>query len=223
MGARRSADNDYEQTETSGLVRRGAAVVPRRRRIIAMVITLEDNLDWLAGVRRAPSPNCDARPPGAVIDLLVVHGISLPQGQYGTPFVEDLFCNRLDARAHPSFAAIAGLRVSAHVLIRRDGEPIQFVPFGKRAWHAGESCFRDRRACNDFSIGVELEGCDEAPYEAVQYRRLAALTRTLMGAWPAITREHIVAHSDIAPGRKTDPGPHFDWRRVREGLEPCTS
>ena len=183
-----------------------------------IVIALDDNRRWLAGVRRAPSPNCDPRPDGSIIDLLVVHGISLPQGEFGTPFVEDLFCNRLDRFAHPSFEEIAGLRVSAHVLIRRDGELIQFVPFDMRAWHAGESCFRNRLACNDFSIGVELEGCDDVPYEAIQYRRLAELARTLMQVWPGIRRGHIVGHSDIAPGRKTDPGPRFDWNLLDELL-----
>lgn len=179
-----------------------------------VAIRLEADRDWLAGVRRLPSPNCDARPPGSDIDLLVVHAISLPAGEFGTPFVEDLFCNRLDAAAHPSFAEIAPLRVSAHVLIRRDGELVQFVPFRQRAWHAGESCFGARRACNDFSIGVELEGCDDTPYEPIQYRRLAALAQVLMRAWPGITPQHIVGHNDIAPGRKTDPGPRFDWARL---------
>lgn len=186
-----------------------------RQCIIRPVLRLEDNRDWLAGVRRAPSPNCDERPAGCDVDLLVVHGISLPEGCYGTPHVEALFCNHLDAAADPSFAEIAGLRVSAHLLVRRDGELVQFVPFGLRAWHAGESCFGARTSCNDFSIGIELEGCDVAPYEPVQYRRLAEVARLLMGAWPGITPQRIVGHNDIAPGRKTDPGPHFDWARLR--------
>ena len=180
---------------------------------------LEDDLGWLAGARRVPSPNCDVRPSGCRIDLLVVHAISLPAGEFGTPFVEDLFCNRLDPEAHPSFGEIAPLRVSAHVLIRRDGELVQFVPFSQRAWHAGESCFLERRACNDFSIGVELEGCNHTPFEAIQYRRLAALARLLMDVWPDITPERIVGHCDIAPGRKTDPGPCFDWTRLHALLE----
>ncbi len=170
---------------------------------------------WLEGVRRVPSPNFDERPPGSQPELVVVHSISLPEGEFGTPHVEALFCNRLDASAHGSFAEIAPLRVSAHALIARDGALTQFVPFTKRAWHAGESCFRGRACCNDFSIGIELEGCDWQPFEAHQYARLADLLRLLMRAWPGIDADRVVGHCDIAPGRKTDPGPHFDWRRLR--------
>lgn len=162
-----------------------------------------------------PSPNCDDRPSACEPDLIVIHSISLPAGQFGTPHVEALFCNCLDLSAHPSFPEIAPLRVSAHALIRRDGELIQFVPFTKRAWHAGASCYAGRDCCNDFSIGIELEGCDWQPFEDEQYQRLAQLVRLLMAAWPAIGAERLVGHSDIAPGRKTDPGPHFDWGKLR--------
>jgi AmpD protein len=173
---------------------------------------------WLQGVRRVPSPNFDDRPPGSRPELVVVHSISLPEGEFGTPHVEALFCNRLKVDAHRSFAEIAPLRVSAHALIERGGDLIQFVPFTKRAWHAGESCFRGRTCCNDFSIGIELEGCDWQPFEDPQYRQLAGLLRLLMTAWPAIDTERVVGHCDIAPGRKTDPGPHFDWTRLRSLL-----
>lgn len=170
---------------------------------------------WLEGVRHVVSPNCDARPADAVIDLLVIHGISLPRGEFGGPHIEALFTNTLDPAAHPGFEEIRGLCVSAHVLIRRDGALIQFVPFHERAWHAGESCFENRTHCNDFSIGVELEGADDLPYEDAQYRALAGLIQTLMRHYPGITPARIAGHSDIAPGRKTDPGAHFDWPRLR--------
>ena len=170
---------------------------------------------WLEGVRRVPSPNFDERPPQSRPELVVIHSISLPEGEFGTPHVEALFCNCLDVQAHRSFPEIAPLRVSAHALISRDGALTQFVPFTKRAWHAGESCYEGRDCCNDFSIGIELEGCDWQPFEDGQYRRLAGLLRLLMSAWPAIDTERVVGHSDIAPGRKTDPGPHFDWRKLR--------
>jgi AmpD protein len=169
----------------------------------------------LRGAKRVRSPNQDARPAGAPIDLLVVHGISLPPGRFGGPHIERLFTNRLDPEAHPFFATIAGLEVSSHLLVRRDGAVVQFVPFGARAWHAGASEFAGRARCNDFSIGIELEGTDAAPYTARQYARLAQLARLLMRAYPGITWRRIVGHSDIAPGRKTDPGPSFDWRRLR--------
>ena len=168
---------------------------------------------WLSDARRCPSPNQDERPIGAPIDLLVIHSISLPPGRYGGSWIEDLFHNRLDPAAHPYFAPIATLRVSAHLLIRRDGMPLQFVPFDRRAWHAGVSCYQGRAACNDFSVGIELEGCDEDPFTEPQYQRLAAVTRILVAAYPRITPARIVGHSDIAPGRKTDPGPCFDWPR----------
>ena len=178
------------------------------------MLSLDSTGDWFADARRVPSPNFDDRPPGCDIDLIVVHGISLPPGEFGGPHVERLFCNRLDPRDHECFRAIAGLKVSAHVLIRRDGSLVQFVALSDRAWHAGESRFRDRTGCNDFSIGIELEGTDLTPYEAVQYDRLAHVCRTLMRRWPAITVDGIVGHCDVAPRRKTDPGPAFDWRRL---------
>lgn len=168
---------------------------------------------WLDNARRVISPNCDARPEGTAIDLLVVHGISLPPGQFGGDDIEKLFCNCLDPQAHPYFAGIAHLRVSAHLLIRRDGEAVQFVPFHARAWHAGRSAFAGRTACNDFAIGIELEGTDDTPYSDAQYLRLAETAQALMAAYPGIDRHRIVGHSDIAPGRKTDPGPAFDWPR----------
>jgi AmpD protein len=170
---------------------------------------------WLCGAERRLSPSRNARPPGAVIDLLVIHNISLPPGEFGGPWIDDLFLARLDPRAHPYFRAIAGVPVSAHLLIRRDGRCIQYVPFGERAWHAGVSSFAGRERCNDFSIGVELEGSDETAFASAQYQALAAATRALMSAYPGIAPERIAGHSDIAPGRKTDPGPHFDWDRYR--------
>lgn len=172
----------------------------------------------LSGARYRPSPHCDDRPPGTAIDLLVIHGISLPPGEFGGPWIEKLFMGELPAEAHPYFREIAALRVAAHLLIRRDGSVLQFVPFYKRAWHAGVSRFQGREACNDFSIGIEIEGDDTTPYAAPQYATLAAVTAALMRAYPGISTARIVGHSDIAPGRKTDPGPAFDWARYRDLL-----
>ncbi len=155
------------------------------------------------------------------IDLLVIHGISLPPGSFGGPWIEQLFTGTLVGDGHPDLAEVAGARVSAHLLIRRDGELLQFVDLARRAWHAGPSRFGERTACNDFSIGIELEGTDQIPYTDAQYRRLGTVTAEIMACWPAITPERIVGHSDIAPGRKTDPGPAFDWRRYR-GLLAAT-
>lgn len=174
---------------------------------------------WLEPVRRIASPNCDARPPGTEPDLIVVHGISLPPGQYGGPWIDQLFTNTLPRSVHPYFEDIADARVSAHVLIRRGGEMMQYVPFHLRAWHAGASSYCGRTACNDFSIGIELEGTDETPYEGAQYASLARLIALLLDAYPALSAERIAGHSDIAPGRKTDPGPAFDWPRLRTLLE----
>jgi AmpD protein len=173
---------------------------------------------WLPAARRCPSPNCDARPPGCGIDLLVVHNISLPPGEFGGPHIEALFQNRLDPDVHPYFAEIVGLRVSAHLLIRRDGTVVQFVPLDRRAWHAGQSAFCGRQACNDFSIGIELEGSDAEPFDERQYLSVAQVTREILLRYPAITSDRIVGHSDIAPGRKTDPGPCFDWSRYRQAI-----
>jgi len=170
---------------------------------------------WLPAARRVPSPNWDERPPGSVVDLLVIHGISLPPGEFGGHAIDALFCNRLDPDAHPYFREVAHLRVSAHLLIGRDGRLTQYVDLNKRAWHAGPSCFAGREACNDFAIGIELEGSDDVPYKDVQYRVLAEATREIQARLPSIGSRRIVGHSDIAPGRKTDPGPAFDWGRFR--------
>lgn len=176
----------------------------------------------LRGARWRPSPNCDARPDPADVSLLVVHAISLPPGRFGGGFVDQLFHNTLDPKAHPYFRKIRGLAVSSHLCIFRDGAVHQYVPFNRRAWHAGASVFEGRSRCNDFSIGIELEGTDEQPFEERQYRTLAQVARALMRAYPAITPARIVGHSDVAPGRKTDPGPRFDWLRLHAELEVLT-
>lgn len=163
-----------------------------------------------------PSPNCDDRPADAAIDLLVIHNISLPPGEFGGDAIADLFLNRLDPQAHPYYAGIAGLRVSSHFLIRRDGALLQFVPCLKRAWHAGQSQWCGRERCNDFSVGIELEGADDAPFSDAQYECLSVLARALYARYPI---QASVGHSDIAPGRKTDPGPHFSWTRYFGALE----
>ena len=173
---------------------------------------------WLPGLVHAPSENSDERPDGVVVDLLVIHNISLPPGQFGGGHIRDLFLNRLDPGAHPYFAQIAHLQGSAHLLIRRDGSALQFVARDRRAWHAGLSNFCGRERCNDFSVGIELEGSDDLPYTDAQYRQLSALTTEVRSLFPTIAMERIVGHSDIAPGRKTDPGPHFDWARYREDV-----
>ncbi|MDO8861422.1 1,6-anhydro-N-acetylmuramyl-L-alanine amidase AmpD [Haliea sp. E1-2-M8] len=173
---------------------------------------------WVQQARRVASPNFGPRPAGAVPALIVIHNISLPPGCFGGDEVERLFCNCLDWSAHPYFEEIRGLQVSAHFLLRRCGELVQFVAVDDRAWHAGLSCWRGRDNCNDFSIGIELEGSDELPYADAQYRTLAALTRALFAHYPALGPEHLVGHADIAPGRKSDPGPAFDWRRYRASL-----
>lgn len=170
---------------------------------------------WLSGARRVPSPNYGPRPSGCVPELLVVHNISLPPGDYSGNCIEQLFTNCLNWDEHPYFEEIRGLEVSAHLLIRRNGELLQFVSFDERAWHAGESCYDGRDNCNDFSIGVELEGTDEEPYSAEQYSVLAGVSNALIDAYAGLSGERIAGHSDIAPGRKTDPGQAFDWRRFR--------
>lgn len=161
--------------------------------------------------RFSPSPHFDDRPNGLAIDLLVIHNISLPPGVFGESYIEDLFLGQLPAKEHPYFETVANIKVSAHLLIRRDGEVVQFVPFHCRAWHAGKSNFAQRSSCNDFSIGIELEGSDDVTFEVEQYHQLAKITQCLMQTYPGITLQNIVGHSDIAPGRKTDPGPYFDW------------
>ena len=165
-----------------------------------------------------PSPNQDARPDGAEPDMIIIHGISLPPGKFGGPEIEALFTNSLDWSAHPYFGEIEGLQVSSHLLIRRDGEVVQFVPFGRRAWHAGDSRFRGRSCCNDFSIGIELEGMDDVAYTDRQYESLVPVVLAVMQTYPRITPRRIAGHCDIAPGRKTDPGPAFDWMRLYDGL-----
>ena len=168
-----------------------------------------DAAGWLSTARRIESPNADERPAGMPISLIVVHAISLPPEQFGSDDICRLFTNRLDPDAHPYFAGISSLRVSAHFLIRRDGELIQFVACQRRAWHAGPSSWRGRPCCNDFSLGIELEGSDTQEFEMAQYQRLNTLLSILRRTYPL---QDIVGHSDIAPGRKTDPGPHFNWR-----------
>ena len=179
---------------------------------------IDTDTGLLTPARQCPSPNCDARPDGVAPQLLVVHGISLPPGEFGGPEIEQLFTNSLDWDAHPYFAEIRGLEVSSRLLVRRDGEVVQFVPFTQRAWHAGESFFRGRTCCNDFSIGIELEGEDETPYTDEQYAALCGVVRAVLATYPGITGREIAAHSDIAPGRKTDPGPAFDWLRLYDGI-----
>ena len=165
-----------------------------------------------------PSPNCDDRPENVEPDTVVIHSISLPPGEYGGDGIIDFFLNRIQASAHPYYASICHLRVSSHFLIRRDGKILQFVPVARRAWHAGDSKFKGKNAVNDFSIGIELEGMENSSFESIQYESLTVLTRLLMNTYPAITLDRIVGHSDIAAGRKTDPGPYFDWHRFREKL-----
>lgn len=166
---------------------------------------------WLPHIERIDSSNCDARPPGEAICLIVIHAISLPPGEFGGDDVIDFFTNRLDPAGHPYFAGIAGRRVSAHFLVRRDGKAIQFVSCLNRAWHAGLSCWQGKQRCNDFSLGIELEGDDHSNFTAAQYRALAVLLATLRRSFPI---KAVVGHADIAPGRKTDPGPYFDWSRI---------
>ncbi len=174
-----------------------------------------DDAGVVDGAIWVPSPNFDARPEDARIDLVVVHNISLPPGEFGGPWIDALFQNRLDPEAHPYFLDIAGLEVSAHFLIRRDGELRQYVSTDLRAWHAGVSCWNGRERCNDFSIGVELEGADDVPFAEDQYERLAALVQSLRARYGAL---EFTGHSDIAPQRKTDPGPWFDWGRFRASV-----
>lgn len=177
--------------------------------------------NWLNDVSIVPSPNWDLRPPNTIIDLLVIHGISLPPGEFGGQWIDALFQNRLDTNAHPAFSVLQGLRVSAHILIRRDGVVIQYVPLEARAWHAGVSHFEGRDRCNDFSIGIELEGCDTVSYTTIQYTKLIQITNSIQSIYPAITCKRIVGHSEIAPGRKTDPGPLFNWEFYTQRLKKC--
>jgi len=179
---------------------------------------------WLQGpgIRHLPSPNCDPRPAGEDISLLVIHNISLPPGEYGACHIDALFHNTLDPKVHPYFMEIASLKVSAHILIDRCGQLTQYVPFHLRAWHAGVSVHDGKERCNDFSIGIELEGCDDQPYEDKQYQTLRRLTEVLLVEYPVLSRDnvadHIVGHCHIAPERKTDPGSAFDWSRYFQSL-----
>jgi len=168
---------------------------------------------------KCPSPNKDTRPENTTIDLIVIHSISLPPGEYDNDAIEHFFQNQLDKNEHPYFEEIHQMKVSSHILIKRTGEIIQFVPFTERAWHAGQSIYDGRKCCNDFSIGIELEGTDTAPFEDSQYQQLAQLIIALQATYPAIA-DHITGHSDIAPGRKTDPGTGFDWDRLNSFLDP---
>jgi N-acetyl-anhydromuramoyl-L-alanine amidase len=176
-------------------------------------IDLETGL--MRNARQLASPNYDARPDGVEAELIVVHGISLPPGEFGGPWIERLFTNTLPLDVHPYFAEIGGLRVSSHLLVARDGGLTQFVKFTDRAWHAGQSSYQGRAACNDFSIGIELEGLDTLAYEDAQYDTLAEAVAALCDAYPRLSPDRLVRHSDISPGRKTDPGPAFDWERAR--------
>ncbi len=173
--------------------------------------TIDPVTGLLPGVRFVASPNHDERPLDCDIDAIIIHAISLPPGCFGGPEIEHLFCNSLDATQHPYFEEICDLKVSAHFLIRRDGEIVQFVPVTQRAWHAGESICLGRPQVNDFSVGIELEGCDEQEFGQTQYDALVALTQSLFRAYPHLSTDRLFGHSDIAPGRKTDPGPYFDW------------
>ena len=200
------------------MVLRPAAVAAVNGSVRALPAAQASGCGRLPGARWSPSPNRDARPGDGAIDLLVIHNISLPPGRFGGPWIEALFHNRLDPHAHPAFAAVAGLQVSAHLLIRRDGELVQFVDLRKRAWHAGRSAFAARAECNDYAIGIELEGADRVPYTDAQYRCLIGATEAIRACFPGIVRQRITGHSTIAPGRKTDPGPAFDWGRYLAAL-----
>ena len=176
-----------------------------------MSLTLDPQKQWLTNVRQVNSPNCDDRPPGSEIDMIILHGISLPPKAYGGAYIDQLFTNTLNPEEHPYFAEIVDLRVSSHLLLNRQGELTQYVAFGRRAWHAGESTFEGRACCNDFSIGIELEGCDDEAYEPIQYEITAAVVTLLMANFRGINKQRVIGHCDVAPGRKTDPGEAFNW------------
>ena len=173
---------------------------------------------WFEGVTRVPSPNCDCRSNPTDVSLVVLHCISLPEGHYGTGCVEDLFCNRLDCSSHVSFADLEHVEVSAHLFLTRRGRVIQFVPFNARAWHAGVSSYRGRSGCNDYSIGIELEGTAHSTYTKSQYRKLGRVLRALFARYPRLSPDAVVGHQEIAPGRKIDPGPGFDWSACLRSL-----
>lgn len=172
---------------------------------------------WVDQARRVNSPNFNARPVGVAVELLVIHGISLPPGEFGGPWIDELFLNQLNPQQHPYFAEIAGMKVSSHFLIRRDGELVQYVGCDQRAWHAGRSCWEGREECNDFAIGIELEGADQVAYADAQYATLNRLIEVLRTAYPQVG-DRIVGHEHVAPGRKTDPGPAFEWPRIKASL-----
>ena len=182
------------------------------------MLSLNPNTGLMQGARHSLCPHRDARPPGSDISLLVLHAISLPPGDFGGPEIEDLFRGRLDPTAHPYFRRLADVRVSAHFLVRRDGELVQFVSVLERAWHAGASSFRGRPHCNDYSVGLELEGDDATPFTDRQYNRACAAIVALRAGLPSLAGAPVVGHSDIAPGRKWDPGQNFDWARLAAGL-----
>ncbi|HVY22759.1 MAG TPA: 1,6-anhydro-N-acetylmuramyl-L-alanine amidase AmpD [Steroidobacteraceae bacterium] len=181
---------------------------------LSAVLDIDVETGLLLQARYVPSPNADGRPAGIQPDLIIVHGISLPPGEFGGPWIDQLFSNSLPAGGHPYFKQIEGLKVSSHLLIRRDGEVVQYVPFHRRAWHAGVSNYQGRERCNDFSIGIELEGVDDQPYEAEQYQQLAKVIVSLCKHYPSLSTQRIAGHGDVAPGRKTDPGESFDWVRL---------
>jgi AmpD protein len=186
--------------------------------IVTSEFTVNPQSGLISPARQCLSPNRDARPDGTTLGMVILHGISLPPGVFGGGEIEALFLNELDWGAHPYFAEIRGLTVSAHLLVRRDGELVQFVPFTERAWHAGESHFRGRSRCNDFSIGIELEGEDDTAYDEQQYQVLAAVLRALSQTYPDLSPREIAGHCDVSPGRKSDPGPAFDWLRLYDAL-----
>jgi AmpD protein len=186
------------------------------------VFTISPGEGLIRPAEQRPSPNQDDRPDGCEPELIIIHGISLPPGEFGGPYVPQFFTNCLDWDAHPYFAEIRGLKVSSHVFIRRDGSLIQFVPFNRRAWHAGASCYRERQNCNDFSIGIELEGEDETPYAGVQYESLINTVSALRATYTRLCARRVVGHCDVAPNRKSDPGPAFDWLRLYDGLSNNT-
>lgn len=189
----------------------------RRHRTVSIgsePLVVDVGTGLLGGARQVPSPNCDDRPAGNIPELIVVHGISLPPGEYGGPWIDRLFTNALPREMHPYFEQVDGLRVSSHLLVRRDGEVVQYVPCHRRAWHAGVSSWQGRSRCNDYSIGIELEGADHEPYDSTQYAMLARVITVLCRAYPGLSLDRIVGHSDVAPGRKSDPGPAFDWPRL---------
>jgi AmpD protein len=181
-------------------------------------VKINPNTGLIENIPFIASPNCDARPENTEIDLIVIHSICLPPGEYGGPWIEKFFTNQLPADEHPYFDEIKDLKVSAHVIIHRDGSLQQFVPFSQRAWHAGKSCYEGREACNDFSIGIELEGTDDSAFEDIQYQRLAELIMSLEKIYPGINRKRLAGHSDISSGRKTDPGSGFNWGKLKELL-----